>query len=207
MPRANHQPMLTQFLIDERKRFPSASGDFNGLILDVATACKTIAKSVAWGNLEDMHGHYEGGPTNVHGETQKKLDVFANNTFLRFNEASGTLAGMVSEELTEPYQIPEGCPRGKYLLLFDPLDGSSNIDVNAPVGTVFSILRSPDPTLRERRRWPTAPTRSSRVPRNCSGRAPWPPFPWCWPSASSAGAGACAPPPGTCSGSPPSPPS
>jgi fructose-1,6-bisphosphatase I/sedoheptulose-1,7-bisphosphatase len=146
MPRANHQPMLTQFLIDERKRFPSASGDFNGLILDVATACKTIAKAVAWGNLTDLHGAHEDASVNVHGETQKKLDVFANATFLRFNEASGTLAGMVSEEIETPYQIPEGCPRGKYLLLFDPLDGSSNIDVNAPVGTVFSILRAPDST-------------------------------------------------------------
>jgi fructose-1,6-bisphosphatase I/sedoheptulose-1,7-bisphosphatase len=144
MPRANHQPMLTQFLIDERKRFPSASGDFNGLILDVATACKTISKAVAWGKLEDLHGTAESATTNVHGEAQKKLDVFANTTFIRFNEASGTLAGMVSEELENVYQIPEGCPRGKYLLLFDPLDGSSNIDVNAPVGTVFSILRAPD---------------------------------------------------------------
>jgi fructose-1,6-bisphosphatase I / sedoheptulose-1,7-bisphosphatase len=145
MPRANLQPMLTQFLIDERRRFPQASGDFNGLILDVATACKTIARAVANGSLDGLHGNHEGASLNVHGETQKKLDVYGNACFLRFNEASGTLAGLVSEEMTAPYQIPEGCPRGKYLLLFDPLDGSSNIDVNAPVGTVFSVLRAPDP--------------------------------------------------------------
>lgn len=82
---------------------------------------------------------------NVHGETQKKLDLFSHDCFVRFTETSGTLSGLVSEELPLPHQIPPGTVRGKYLLLFDPLDGSSNIDVNAPVGSVFSVLRAPDP--------------------------------------------------------------
>jgi len=145
MPRPPHRTTLTQFLIDERRRFPSASGDFNGLILDVASACKAIARAVAYGQLDDLHGNQEGSPQNVHGETQKKLDVFSHNCFVRFNQASGTLAGMVSEELPQPYQIPAEFPRGKYLLLFDPLDGSSNIDVNGPVGSIFSVLRAPEP--------------------------------------------------------------
>jgi fructose-1,6-bisphosphatase I/sedoheptulose-1,7-bisphosphatase len=145
MPHRHNQTTLTQFLIDERRRFPSASGDFNGLILDIANACKTIAKAVQFGNLQQLYGKSDGSPQNVHGETQKKIDIFCNDCLIRFNESSGNLAGMVSEELPQPQQIPAAYPRGKYLLLFDPLDGSSNSDVNAPVGTVFSVLRAPDP--------------------------------------------------------------
>ena len=144
MPRT-HLITLTQFLIDERRRFPGASGDFNGLILDVATVCKTIARAVAVGCLDDPHGHRFEGKGNVHGEPQKRLDVLSNDCFLRVNETSGNLAGMASEELTAPYQIPSEHPRGKYLLVFDPLDGSSNLDVNVPVGSVFSVLRAPEP--------------------------------------------------------------
>ncbi len=135
---------LTQFLIEERRRFPSASGDFNALILDVALACKAIAKAVAFGELGGMYGNHaadEGGSVNVQGETQKKLDVLSNQLFIHMNEWAGHLAGMASEEMDEPYQIPKQFPRGKYLLVFDPLDGSSNIDVNVSVGSIFSILR------------------------------------------------------------------
>ncbi len=144
MPRT-HLITLTQFLIDERRRFPGATGDFNGLILDVATACKTIARAVAVGCLDDLHGHPCEGQVIVHGETQRQLDAFSNDCFLRVNEASGNLAGMASEGLPTPSQIPPDYPRGKYLLVFDPLDGSSNLDVNAPVGSVFSVLLSPEP--------------------------------------------------------------
>jgi fructose-1,6-bisphosphatase I/sedoheptulose-1,7-bisphosphatase len=134
---------LVQFLIEERRRHPSASGDLNGLILDVALACKAIANRVALGALGEALGSIER--TNVQGEVQQKLDVLANDYFLRATEWSGHVAGMVSEELAEPHRPPAHYPRGKYLLMFDPLDGSSNIDVNVSVGSIFSILRAPQP--------------------------------------------------------------
>lgn len=137
---------LTQYLIEERRRFPGASGELNALLLDVAIACKRVARSVAFGALGNVLGDREqsGGATvNVHGETQKKLDVVSNELFVRMNESSGHLAGMASEELELPHQIPTHYPRGKYLLAFDPLDGSSNIDVNVSVGSIFSVLRAP----------------------------------------------------------------
>jgi len=141
---------LTQYLIEERRRFPSASGDFNALILDVALACKAIARAVAFGELGGMLGNHDtdvGGSVNVQGETQKKLDVISNQYFTRLTEWGGHLAGMASEEMEEPYQIPAQQPRGKYLLVFDPLDGSSNIDVNVSVGSIFSILRAPQDVI------------------------------------------------------------
>ena len=134
---------LTQFLIEERRRHPGASGELNGLILDVALACKAISRQVASGALTGVLGG--NATTNVQGESQKKLDVIANELFLRANEWGGHLAGMVSEELEAPYAIPTQYPRGSYLLAFDPLDGSSNIDVNVAVGSIFSILRAPNP--------------------------------------------------------------
>lgn len=134
---------LVQFLIEERRRHPDASGDFNALILDVALACKAISNRVALGALVGVLGAVDS--TNVQGEVQQKLDVLANDYFLRATEWSGHVAGMVSEELEEPYRLPSEHPRGKYLLLFDPLDGSSNIDVNVSVGSIFSILRAPQP--------------------------------------------------------------
>jgi fructose-1,6-bisphosphatase I/sedoheptulose-1,7-bisphosphatase len=137
---------LTQYLIDQRRRFPEASGDFNALLLDVALACKAIAQAVAWGELGDVLGRQRGdaaGTVNVQGEQQMRLDVLSNEVFLRLNEWGGQLAGMVSEEMELPYPIPRQYPKGKYLLLFDPLDGSSNIDVNVAVGSIFSVLRAP----------------------------------------------------------------
>ena len=137
---------LTQFLIEERRKHPDASGDLNALILNVAMACKAIAKAVAFGDLGDVLGdHVAGGgaahqaSVNVQGETQKKLDVLSNDLFIRMNEWGGHLAGMASEEMTDPYQIPANHPRGKYMLVFDPLDGSSNIDVNVSIGTIFCV--------------------------------------------------------------------
>jgi fructose-1,6-bisphosphatase I / sedoheptulose-1,7-bisphosphatase len=134
---------LVQFLIEERRRHPGASGDLNGLILEIALACKAISNRVAVGALGGVLGSV--GHTNVQGEVQQKLDVLANDYFLRATEWSGHVAGMVSEELADPYRLPTQYPRGKYLLLFDPLDGSSNIDVNVSVGSIFSILRAPRP--------------------------------------------------------------
>jgi fructose-1,6-bisphosphatase I/sedoheptulose-1,7-bisphosphatase len=146
MPLTNRST-LTQFLIEERRRFPGASGDFNALILDVAIACKAIARAVAFGELGGAMGNHAadtGGSVNVQGETQKKLDVLSNEVFIRRTEWAGNLAGMASEEMDLPHQIPAQYPRGKYLLVFDPLDGSSNIDVNMTVGSIFSVLRGPD---------------------------------------------------------------
>ena len=150
MPLSNRLT-LTQYLIDHRRRFPAATGDFNALILDVALACKAIAKAVACGELGGTLGRQPGENgicVNVQGEQQMKLDVLANEIFLRMNEWGGHLAGMASEELEQPYAIPGRYPRGKYLLLFDPLDGSSNIDVNLSVGSIFSVLRAPPEAMR-----------------------------------------------------------
>jgi fructose-1,6-bisphosphatase I/sedoheptulose-1,7-bisphosphatase len=152
MPLSNRRT-LTQYLIDQRQRFPSASGALNALILDVALATKAIARAVAFGELGDpmsrqlVAAAQQHAPINVQGEAQKPLDVVSNEIFLRTSEWSGHLAGMGSEEMEEPYQIPPQYPRGKYLLVFDPLDGSGNIDVNVSVGSIFSILRAPQAVI------------------------------------------------------------
>ncbi len=138
-----HTPTLTQYLIEERRRYPQASGDFNALILDMARACKAIARQVAYGALGKSN-HAVTTTINVQGEEQKPLDVISNECFMRLTEWGGYLAAMASEEMDEPYLIPEQYPRGRYLLLFDPLDGSSNIDVNVSVGSIFSVLRAPE---------------------------------------------------------------
>ncbi|MEW6131637.1 MAG: class 1 fructose-bisphosphatase [Pseudomonadota bacterium] len=132
---------LTQFIIEEQRRIPGATGEFTGLLNDIATACKMISNGVNHGGLLGVLG--AAGTENVQGEEQKKMDVISNEIFLKRNEWAGHLAAMASEEMDEIYQIPEGNPRGKYLLLFDPLDGSSNIDVNVSVGSIFSVLRCP----------------------------------------------------------------
>ncbi|MCU0940305.1 MAG: class 1 fructose-bisphosphatase [Burkholderiaceae bacterium] len=149
MPLSNRRT-LTQYLIEQRRRFPQASGALNALILDVSLALKAIARAVAFGELGDPMSRQlvdasklHAPVTNVQGEVQKALDVVSNEIFLRTSEWSGHLAGMGSEEMEQPYQIPAQYQRGKYLLVFDPLDGSSNIDVNVSVGSIFSILRAP----------------------------------------------------------------
>ncbi len=134
---------LAQYLIEERRNHPEASGDLNSLILGIALACKKISRRVAHGSLAGVLGDH--GTVNVQGEVQKKLDVVSNDIFTRAGEWCGVLAGMASEEIEAPIAIPERYPRGKYLLLFDPLDGSSNIDVNVSVGSIFSIQRTPNP--------------------------------------------------------------
>jgi len=136
---------LTQFLIEQRRRAPGATGDLNALITDVSLACKAISRKVAHGALSGVLG--SAGSDNVQGEEQKRLDVISNDIFLRANEWGGHVAAMVSEELEQPYLLPAHYPRGKYLLAFDPLDGSSNIDVNVAVGSIFSIVRAPRPGL------------------------------------------------------------
>ncbi len=133
---------ITQFIIEEQRQIKGASGDFTSLLNDIVTACKVISNLVNHGALVGILGSAE--TDNIQGEVQKKLDVISNDVFIKSNEWAGHLAAMASEEMEEIYPIPVQYPRGKYLLLFDPLDGSSNIDVNVSVGTIFSILRAPE---------------------------------------------------------------
>jgi len=131
---------LTQFLI-EQQRAGRVGPDLRLLIEVVARAVKAISVNVSKGALAGVLG--EAGTDNVQGEAQKKLDVIANEILLQANEWGGHLAAMASEEVEEVHHIPFDYPKGGYLLLFDPLDGSSNIDVNISVGTIFSVLRFP----------------------------------------------------------------
>ncbi|WP_297365399.1 class 1 fructose-bisphosphatase [Acidiferrobacter sp.] len=133
---------LVQFIIEEQRAIAGATGDFTGLLSDIVTACKRIAHDVNKGALIGVLG--SAGSENVQGETQKKLDVITNEIFIESNQWGGHLAAMASEEMEDVYPIPARYPKGKYLLVFDPLDGSSNIDVNISVGTIFSILRAPE---------------------------------------------------------------
>jgi fructose-1,6-bisphosphatase I/sedoheptulose-1,7-bisphosphatase len=129
---------LTQFLIEERRRFPEAGGDFNSLLLNVALCCKRIARKVAAGALarSGIALAAESGPG-------MKPDLASREVFIEGNNWGGYLAGMASEDMAQPYQIPDCYPRGHYLLLFNPLDGVSNIDIDVPVGSIFSVLRAP----------------------------------------------------------------
>jgi fructose-1,6-bisphosphatase I len=134
---------LTQFIIEEQRHIAGATGEFTGLLNDVVVAIKTISNAVNKGALIGVMGALES--ENIQGETQKKLDVITNEMMIRNNEWAGHLAGMASEEMDEVYPIPNKYPLGKYLMVFDPLDGSSNVDINISVGTIFSILRAPVP--------------------------------------------------------------
>ncbi|MFQ5579297.1 MAG: class 1 fructose-bisphosphatase [Nitrospiria bacterium] len=130
---------LTQFLIEKQWKFKDATGEFTGLLADIATAAKVISQKVKKAGLNDIIG-YQGG-RNVHGEQVQKLDLFANDTFIKALSPSGQLIAIVSEEMKDPHQISGYAPKGKYVLLMDPLDGSSNIDVNISIGSIFSIYR------------------------------------------------------------------
>ena len=133
---------LSKFIIEDQRRRGGPDTDLTALLNDVQTACKFISSAVSRGNLRPPPEFDTG--VNVQGEEQKPLDVLANDIVLRCCEWGGELCGMASEEMEEPYPIPAKYPRGPYLLVFDPLDGSSNIDVNLTVGTIFSVLRAPD---------------------------------------------------------------
>jgi len=130
---------ITEFIIEEQRQIKGVSGDFTALVNDVVIACKAISSAVRYGSLVGVLGTAD--TENIQGETQKKLDVISNNLFIKRNEWAGHVAAMASEEMNDVYHLPSQYPRGKYLLIFDPLDGSSNTDVNGAVGTIFSILR------------------------------------------------------------------
>lgn len=130
---------LTRFLIEQQRKYPKATGDFTGLLSEIATAAKIISREVNKAGLIDILGYQ--GSENVHGEKVQKLDLFANETFIKTLCHTGHLIGVASEEMEGIYQIPDHYPKGKYVLLMDPLDGSSNIDVNISIGSIFSIHR------------------------------------------------------------------
>ncbi len=130
---------LSQFLIEQGRLHSDTDEALNGLLSDVATACKRLSNLVRLGELAGVLG--AAGQENVQGEEQKKLDVIANEVFIDSLQRSGYLAGIASEEMDAHYPIPANYSRGDYLLAFDPLDGSSNIDVNGSTGTIFSITR------------------------------------------------------------------
>ena len=130
---------LTQYVIENGRLHAESRGAFTALLNDVATACKRLSNLVRLGELAGVLG--AAGQENVQGEDQKKLDVISNDVFIDSMQRSGLLAGIASEEMDNHYPIPERYPRGDYLIAFDPLDGSSNIDVNGATGTIFSITR------------------------------------------------------------------
>lgn len=138
---STREKTITEFMIEEQRRLPDATGDFTALLNYVRSACKRISFIVGRGALAAVHGSAQ--VTNVQAQTQMKLDVLANDIVLRTGEHGGHLAGMVPEGLQEPYQIPPEYPLAKYLLAFDPMDCSSNININAPVGSIFSVLKAP----------------------------------------------------------------
>jgi fructose-1,6-bisphosphatase I len=130
---------------EQRRRFPTASGEFSWLLSGITLAAKIIAAQVRRAGLVDILG--SAGQTNVQGETVQKLDMIANQALAHCLGSRGNVAVMASEENEEPIVLPRDRERGRYVVVFDPLDGSSNIDVNVSVGTIFSIMeRQPDPT-------------------------------------------------------------
>ena len=130
---------ISRFLVDQERRFPEATGAFTNILHDIALAAKVISREVRKAGLVDILGH--AGLENVHGEEVQKLDVFANDVLYRALDHTGYIACLASEESEDVIPIPERFPAGEYVVMYDPLDGSSNIDVNVSIGTIFSIHR------------------------------------------------------------------
>jgi fructose-1,6-bisphosphatase I len=130
---------LTRYLVEQQRVDGHIPSELRLLLEVVARACKSISQAVNKGALGGVLG--TAGSENVQGEVQKKLDIIANEVLIEANEWGGHLAAMASEEMDSIYVVPNRYPQGEYLLLFDPLDGSSNIDVNVSIGTIFSVLK------------------------------------------------------------------
>ena len=130
---------IDRFIIEEERNHPEATGELSGILYDLALAAKMIANKVRSAGLADILGAAD--TENVQGEVQQKLDIMANEIIVKAMDHGGRLCAMASEEEPGIIQIPDHFKCGKYCLLFDPLDGSSNIDVNVPVGTIFSVVR------------------------------------------------------------------
>jgi fructose-1,6-bisphosphatase I len=136
------QRTLARYLTEEQRDKGIITGDLKLLLEVVARACQAISVAIGKGELSGVLG--EAGSDNIQGEAQKKLDVLSNDILLDANEWGGHLAAMASEEMDLPHLVPHRFPKGEYLLTFDPLDGSSNIDVNVSIGTIFSVLKCPE---------------------------------------------------------------
>jgi fructose-1,6-bisphosphatase I len=130
---------IERHIMDQQRDYPHASGIFSELLYDIALAAKIIARETTRAGLVNIVG--TAGSTNIQGEEQMKLDVFADQTIFRMNDHTGRLCVMASEEHEEIMPIPDRYPCGKYVLVFDPLDGSGNVDINASIGTIFAIHR------------------------------------------------------------------
>ncbi len=130
---------IDRFIIEQERMHPEATGELSGILYDMALAAKMIASKVRRAGLADILGSTE--QSNVQGEIQQKLDIFANETIIKAMDHGGRLCAMASEEEPDIIAIPDGFRCGKYCMMFDPLDGSSNIDVNVPVGTIFSVVQ------------------------------------------------------------------
>lgn len=130
---------IERHILEQQKLYPHATGAFTGLLQDIALAAKLIARETTRAGLVDILGATEG--ENIYGERQQKLDMFANRVIFQMNDHTGRLCAMASEESDDLIAIPEQFSTGKYVLLYDPLDGSSNIDVNVSIGTIFAIHR------------------------------------------------------------------
>ena len=133
---------LTRYLVEQQRVDGHIPGDLRLLLEVVARACKRISQAVNKGDLGEVMGTAD--TENVQGEVQKKLDIIANEVLIEANEWGGHLAAMASEEMDSIYVVPNRYPQGEYLLMFDPLDGSSNIDVNVSIGTIFSVMKKPE---------------------------------------------------------------
>ncbi len=130
---------IERHIFEQQKKFPHATGVLTAMLYDMALAAKLIARETTRAGLLDILGATD--TENVHGERQQKLDVFADETIFKMNDHTGRLCAMASEEHEELLDIPRHFDSGKYVLLYDPLDGSSNIDVNVSIGTIFAIHR------------------------------------------------------------------
>ncbi|MFW5691497.1 MAG: class 1 fructose-bisphosphatase [Chloroflexota bacterium] len=136
---SNKVVTIERHIFEQQKRYPGATGVFTSLLYDMALAAKIISRETNRAGLADILG--AAGGQNIHGERQQKLDIFADEIIYKMNDHTGRLCGMASEEHDEMLSIPPHYDTGKYVLLYDPLDGSSNIDVNVSIGTIFSIFR------------------------------------------------------------------
>lgn len=136
---SGHVITLQRFIIEEERRFPEATGDFTGLLMDITYAFKVLSREVNKAGIAEILG--KTGDKNIQGEDVQRLDAFAQKEIYNAMDHGGHLCAMASEESDGIIPIPDRFPRGKYVLLFDPLDGSSNIDANVSIGTVFSIYR------------------------------------------------------------------
>ena len=164
---------LTRYLVEQQRVGGLIPSQLRLLLEVVARACKGISQAVNKGALGGVLGSAD--IENVQGEIQKKLDIIANDVLIEANEWGGHLAAMASEEMGSIYVVPNRYPQGEYLLLFDPLDGSSNIDVNVSIGTIFSVLVKPEGHAvpnkiffrLARAKWPPATASTARKPPWC----------------------------------------